>query len=113
MEDNELCNTLQHTATHCNTLQHPATHCNTLQHTATHCNTLLRQILGMEGNVLRNKCCDKKVAVVITCLKKKTFKITVTSCSIKNHEIGKSSCGLTLCPEEEQQLKNNWKVAVC
>jgi len=51
--DLELCNTLQHTATHCNTLQHTATiktlqlltwsfatHCNTLQHTATHCNTL-------------------------------------------------------------------------
>ena len=33
----QLCNALQHTATHCNTLQHTATHCNTLQHTATHC----------------------------------------------------------------------------
>jgi len=30
-----ICNTLQHTATHCNTLQHTATHCNTLQHSAT------------------------------------------------------------------------------
>ena len=56
----QVCNALQHTATHCNTLQHIATHCNTpqhiaiqqwrailarqvcntLQHTATHCNTL-------------------------------------------------------------------------
>ena len=36
---NNLCNTLQHTATHCTTLQHTATHCTTLQHTVTHCNT--------------------------------------------------------------------------
>jgi len=48
----QLCNTLQHTATHCNTLQHTATYCDegyhpfewgagaTLKHTATHCNTL-------------------------------------------------------------------------
>ena len=36
----EICNTLQHTATHCNTLPHTAIHCNTLQHTATHCSTL-------------------------------------------------------------------------
>ena len=64
-----ICNMLQHTATHCDTLYHTATHCNTLrhtklveihaqyvskktahcyttqhcntmQHTATHCNTL-------------------------------------------------------------------------
>ena len=38
--EEQVRNTLQHTATHCNTLQHTATHCNTLQHTATHCNTL-------------------------------------------------------------------------
>ena len=39
----DLCNALQHTATHYNTLQHAATHCNKLQHTATHCNTLKSQ----------------------------------------------------------------------
>jgi len=39
----DLCNTLQHTATHCNTLQHTATHYNTLQHTATHCNIILHK----------------------------------------------------------------------
>jgi len=63
-----ICNTLQHTATHCNTLQqtvmsdthfilnrlskekycntprYTETHCNTLQHTATHYNTLNCQV---------------------------------------------------------------------
>ena len=39
-QDEVLCNTLQHTATHCNTLQHTATHCNTLQYSAAHCSTL-------------------------------------------------------------------------
>ena len=37
---NNVCITLQQTATHCNPLQSTATYCNTLQHTATHCNTL-------------------------------------------------------------------------
>jgi len=36
----ELCNTLQHAATHSDTLRHTATHGNTRQHTATHGNTL-------------------------------------------------------------------------
>jgi len=38
--DEDISDTLQHTATHCSKMQHTATHCNTLQHTATHCSTL-------------------------------------------------------------------------
>ena len=41
----DVCNTLQHNATHCNTIQHTTTHCNTLQHTKTHCSTLNTRFL--------------------------------------------------------------------
>jgi len=56
-----LCNTLQHTATHCNTLQHAAIHCNTLQHAAIHCNTLRadKQLPAAEAGGRSTDCQNK------------------------------------------------------